>query len=215
MSSQPSESVPFDGSSERALPTPVGKHEPRLITVPLSTSHQLKLFTCARDVDIERYLKNQAQEFVDIGFGEVFICPFESTHSLVAGFYHLAPSKIERRDMANGTLKIIPKHVPMPVYHIAALGRDDRSEAGLGLELILDASLRAQSKGGSWGVSLHASKRRLIKYYESVGFIKAKTTVRAMQAEDALGKSGENYLMYARHDDIVSSSLKKIALPGP
>jgi hypothetical protein len=115
------------------------------------------------------------------------------------GFYTLSPTALVRSRTTGSEQKRIPGGLAVPLILIGFMGRDDKTEKGIGAALIVDAARRVHRTPDipAWGLALDSEggpdNAKLWDWYKNQGFTPAK--------QDEEGRVG---LMYA--------SLKKFPL---
>jgi hypothetical protein len=182
MHDQPEGAIPVDGSGGGIAPKVVTQLKP--LTVPLSPSHRIKDFVCARSDRIQRFLYTEALELIPQNYCRVFVLPNPQDATHIFGYYTLSSAGIQRSEVSTQHQKKIPKGLPVPMALIGYMGRNDCTESGIyGALLIRDAALRVYQNPdiASWGIALEPENDKLATWYEEkIYFKRLKTNLRMM-----------------------------------
>lgn len=142
-----------------------------LVTVPLDlNTHNLKDLACARSDRVRAFVQERHVEFIEKGYCKVFVLPSPDDPAKVWGFYTLSPGLVEKPDMLNRDQRSAIQGLPIPMFLVGYLGRDDgcSKELKLGGVLIRDAALRVSINPdiACWGLYLDAENEQLAKWYQ-------------------------------------------------
>jgi len=173
------------------------------ITVELTAEHRVADFRCARDLEAVKYLVDEVPDFIGRRYGSVFVFPSRDGSGRIDGYYHLVGSSLKRGDAQNSDQKHMPRGAPAPVHTIAYIAKDDRALRGLGAALVVDAARRARAfYPPTWGMTLYANNRPLIRFYEGLGFKVCRSIRQEIAAAEGLQGEGP-FLMYAPYETLI------------
>jgi hypothetical protein len=147
----------------------------------LSAGDPVSEFQC-RMPQQTAFLRERALLFQQSELGRTYVLPAENDEPpALLGYYVVCMARLQATD-------VDPSETRTPAYPVALLAqlaRDERSQAGLGEQLIADAFrriARIADEIGCAGILLHAKTPELVKYYEGIGFrmTRRKATEQAM-----------------------------------
>ncbi|WP_370087800.1 GNAT family N-acetyltransferase [Ekhidna sp.] len=143
------------------------------LTTPLSKSHKKSEFSCGNQL-LDSYLHKQAGQDVKRKLSACFILSDES--NIVKGYYTLSSSSIERTELPEEIIKILPpSYENLPVTLLGRLARNvnNRGE-GIGETLLLDALKRSYdttSTVASMAVVVDPIDQAAVEFYGKYGFV--------------------------------------------
>ena len=111
------------------------------LTVPLSSSHRKKEFSCGKKL-LDDFLHHQAKQDVKRHLSACFVLAGEANK--VKGYYTLSSASIPRQDLPEGLIKKLPPaYLNLPATLLGRLAVDITYRGqGLGELLLLDALRR-------------------------------------------------------------------------
>lgn len=168
-----------DSGDESGRETPRGTGgEASFLTVEYDPAvHRAADFRCAQSARVQGFFSAEYTKFKPLNYTRVFVfCPKDDP-GCIQGYYTLSAASIVRGFMSSKHQRPqqTPPGIHPPMARIGFMGRDDRSQKGLGGALLHDAALRcARSDIGIWGLVLDAETDGLVeKVYKPHGFILA------------------------------------------
>lgn len=142
-----------------------------LVTVPLDPKvHRFADFVCARSERVQRFLTDGHPRFLERNYCKIFVLPDLEDQTHIWGYYTLSPGLVDKGRVSTQDQKRVMRGLPIPMFLIGFLGRDDRcsKELKLGGVLIQDAALRIHLNPdiACWGIYLDAETETVAKWYE-------------------------------------------------
>lgn len=160
--------------------------EEPLKSVRLHSRHRVGDFECAKSARVQSFLRAHAADYERLNYARVFAIENPHAPDQMWGYYTLTAAFLERSETSTQIQKRIPPGLPVPLVRIGYMGRDDKAPRTLGAALVVDAARRVyrNSDIAAWGLILDAegANPRLMTWYESVGFKRAKTRGGVMYA---------------------------------
>ncbi len=160
---------------------------PPLETARLDPTHRTRDFVCTKSERVTKFLKEQAQSWIELRYCGVFIFPSPDDATEIWGYYTLSQFVVARDEMRNKDKKRQLFHT-VPLAQIGFMGKADGTPAGIGAILLTDAARRAYRHLDipAWGVTLEPERgkenAKLWAWYQRAGFIELKATPTRMYA---------------------------------
>ena len=143
-------------------------------TIPLSSVHKKKNFTCGKDL-LDNYLHTQAKQDVKRKLSACFILADQDNN--IKGFYTLSSAAVNRDLLSDEIRNKLPpsyKDIPATLLGRLAIDKAYRGQ-GLGAHLLMDALKRSYDTSvnsvGSMAVIVDPIDAEAEKFYRKYGFI--------------------------------------------
>lgn len=175
-----------DDIGRRGIAASIEAEEP-LATVRLGPTHRARDFICSKSERVTHFIKEQAPRWVDQRYCGVFVLPDPDDPTRILAYYSLSQFVLGREEMRN-THKKRQLIATIPLVKVGFMGKQDGTSKGLGAGVLVDAARRVyrQIDVPAWGLALEPEGGRenakLWAWYESVGFIPAKSLIGHMYA---------------------------------
>ncbi|MGC1780306.1 MAG: hypothetical protein WBB34_20415 [Xanthobacteraceae bacterium] len=185
MSDQPGGTVTDDIGRSGAIAALEGAHP--LDTLHLDPTHRVGDFSCSKSERVTRFLREQAQDWMERRYCGVFIFPNPADPAVVWGYYTLSQFVVARDDMRNKD-KNRQLLQTVPLAQIGFMGKADGTPTGLGAILLTDAARRVYRSLDipAWGITLEPERGKdnpkLWAWYQRAGFIELKSNPNRMYA---------------------------------
>ncbi len=139
---------------------------------PLDRQHDRSRFDCGEPA-LNEYLIRYARQHQEAGIARTFVAVDCIENAGILGFYSLAASGIDKRNLPAQAAKRLP-NFPIPVVRLARLAVDlCRQRQGLGEDLLIDALHRCLHVGeqvGILAVLVDAKHERAKAFYSRYEF---------------------------------------------
>jgi hypothetical protein len=150
---------------------PSGTGAQALVTVALNlATHNFKGICCDRSQRVREFVRERHPEFIEKEYCKIFVLPDPRAPETILGFYTLSPGLVDKTDMSNRDQRAAIRGLPIPMFLVGYLGRDDgcSKDLSLGGVLIRDAALRVALNPdiACWGLYLDAENEQLARWYE-------------------------------------------------
>ncbi len=141
--------------------------------LPLDRSFSRDQFDCGI-AELNEYLLRYALQNQKTGIAKTIVAIGEQEERVIAGYYSVSMSQIERETIPSQQAKRLPRY-PIPAMLIGKLAVDRASQGkGLGEELLIDAlqkAVRLAGEVGIFAVRVDAINDRAKSFYLKYGFI--------------------------------------------
>jgi hypothetical protein len=153
----------------------------------IPTLGQIHDFRCAKSANVTKFIRTQANLWVDRRYCGVFIFPAPDDPTHILGYYTLSQFVMTRDEMErrHKSRQVIGS---VPLAKIGFMGKQDGAPTGLGAILLTDAARRVYRHLDipAWGLALEPEggkeNTRLWNWYLRCHFIPAQTIPRLMYA---------------------------------
>ena len=165
----------------RPSAAPALETEPSLETVRLNPTHRNRDFICSKSERVTKFLREQAQSWIELRYCGVFVFPNPDDPTDIWGYYTLSQFFVTRDEMRNKDKKRQLLHA-VPLAQIGFMGKADGTAAGIGAILLTDAARRVHRSLDipAWGLTLEPEggkeNAKLWAWYQRAGFIELKAT---------------------------------------
>ena len=143
------------------------------IFCPIDDSCQRDTFDCGIP-ELNEYLKQYARQNDRKGIAKTFVALPQVGDRVVAGYYSVSMSQIERNSLPENHTKGLPRY-PVPAMLIGKLAVDKSMQGiGVGEELLVDAlkkAVRLSAEVAIFAVRVDAINERANNFYVKYGFI--------------------------------------------
>lgn len=155
-----------------ADPQDAAEQAPALVTVPYKVDlHRGSDFLCCRSDRIQNFFKDECERLLEKNYCRVFVLPDPEDPSHIWGYYTLSPGLVEKGEVSTQDQKRVMRGLPIPMFLVGFLGRDDgvSKEMRLGGVLLHDAALRLRTNPdiATWGIYLDAENEGVANWYET------------------------------------------------
>lgn len=152
------------------------------IFCPIDSSVQKDAFDCGI-LELNEYLKQYARQNHKNGIAKTFVAIPDVENRIVAGYYSVSMSQIERESLPDNQSKGLPRY-PVPAMLIGKLAVDKSMQGrGLGEELLVDAlkkAVRLSTEVGIFAVRVDALNDKAKSFYLKYGFIAFQEQARSL-----------------------------------
>ena len=137
----------------------------------LTGNHDRRGFDCGRD-ELNHWLQRIARQHRDKGLSRTFVAVMEDRPTLIAGYYALTLTELDKRQLPSERQKRFPQRIPG--VRLGRLAIDLRFQCkGLGELLLIDAmerTRRVHAEAGAIGLFVDAIDSQAAQFYLHFGF---------------------------------------------